>query len=158
MSPIHNHDAVVSQDSNFDDGADQAGIAQPFSQNEIDELLYGDDRPAAERLELLRDYRAELAARESGNFGGEDPAALLAEIDKAIGALSTDEDNANDTDDFAGLAAPLDRDPLEHRETLSPDDDAFELLDEEDVEDDLEVLDETEWDDGDDFKPERGTH
>jgi hypothetical protein len=154
---------MMPQETNFDN-ADQPGIAQPFSQAEIEELLFGDDRPVTERLERLHEIRNEMAARESGDWGDEDPAALLAEIDRAIDTLNADETNADETDDYANLSAPLE--PEADIESLSPDDvearEAIEGQDEEvyldDEDEEPGILDESEWEDGDEFKPERGTH
>jgi hypothetical protein len=163
MSQTHDRGTLVPQETNFDN-ADQPGIAQPYSQTEIEDLLFGDDRPVEERLQRLREMRSELSARESGDWGDEDPAALLAEVDRAIDALSTDEANADDTDSYAGLAPALETEA--DLESLSPDDvearEAIEGQDEDvyldDEDDEPGILDESEWDDGDEFKPERGVH
>jgi hypothetical protein len=163
MSPTHNHGTMMPQEINFDN-SDQPGISQPYSQTEIEELLFGDDRPVEERLERLREIRSELAGRESADWGDEDPAALLGEVDRAIDALTTDEANADDTDDYANLAPALE--PEADLESLSPDDvearEAIEGPDEDvyldDEDEEPGILDETEWDEGDDFKPERGVH
>ena len=161
MSQTHNRGTLMPQEINFDN-SDQPGISQPYSQSEIEDLLFGDDRPVEERLQRLREIRSELALRESADWGDEDPAALLNEVDRAIDTLSTDETSAEETDDYANLAAALEQEaPLD---SLSPDDvearEAIEGPDEADFLDDDEdengILDETEWDDGDEFKPERG--
>ena len=157
----NNHDAVLPQDTDFDND-DQPGIAQPYTQSEIEDLLYGTDRPASERLAALQEMRNENAIRESGDWGDQDPAAMLDEIDRAIDELSGIMANADDLDDdYPGLETGLDT--TERLDTLSPDDvdaiDAIENgedLDEEDDEDDISPLDETEWQDDDDFKPEQG--
>lgn len=163
MSQTHHHGTMLPQDTNFDN-ADQPGIAQSFSQSEIEELLFGNDRPLADRLARLREIRSELVARESADWGDDDPQALLVEVDRAIDALSTDSADANDTDDYASLSAPFESEP--DLDSLSPDDvEAREAIEGEDeeiyVDDDPDepgILDESEWDEGDDFKPERGTH
>lgn len=164
MSHTHDHGTMLPQDTNFDN-ADQPGISQPFSQNEIEELLFGDDRPVEERLERLREIRSEAIARESADWGDEDPAALLDEIDRAIEALDSDVTEADDTDAYANLSAPIEHNPADHIETLSPDDEVRQGLEDEEAfyedEDDIDgsgVLDESEWDEGDDFRPERGVH
>ena len=161
MSETHNHGITMPQETNFDN-ADQPGISQPYSQAEIADLLFSDDRPVEERLERLREIRSELAGRESADWGDEDPAALLGEVDRAIDTLTTDEANADETDDYANLAPALEQEA--DLESLSPDDvdarQAIEGPDEEiyldEEEEELGILDETEWDEGDDFKPERG--
>ncbi|WDR02263.1 hypothetical protein PSQ19_16750 [Devosia algicola] len=140
----HNPGTLMSEETSFDEG-DEPGIAQPISQSEIEELLYGDDRPAEQRLERLHEIRHELAARESADFGGEDPAALLGEVDRAIASLGTDADNADESDDYASLSAPDSRDPSDHLDSLSPDD--VEAI--EDIEGAGEVVeDDVIWDDG----------
>lgn len=156
MAPTNHPGSILPQDLNFDN-ADQPGTAQPVSQNEIDELEFGDDRPVEERLARLREIRDDMVTREAGDWGDEDPKALIAEIDRVLETLSTAEADADDTDDYAGLAPSLATDPLDHRELLSPDDDLLAAEEAED-EEELDVLDETEWEDGDDFKPERGVH
>ena len=163
MAQHHDHHGtVVPQDTNFDN-ADQPGIAQPYTQSEVEELLYGDDRPAAERLARLRELRDESSIRESGDWGDQDPAAMLDELDRAIDELSATIANSDDTNDYAGLATNFDNDPASRLDTLSPDDvdarHAIESDDEfEEEEDDLGPLDEAEWDEGDDFRPEKGVH
>lgn len=157
MAQHHDHHGtMLPQDTNFDN-ADQPGIAQPYAQAEVEELLYGNDRPASERLARLHELRDEAAIRESGDWGDQDPAALLDEIERAIDELSATIANADDTEDYAELSAPMDRDPADRLDALSPDDvDARAAI--EDDEDDMGPLDETEWDEGDDFRPERGVH
>ena len=154
----NNHDAVLPQDTDFDND-DQPGIAQPYTQSEIEDLLYGTDRPASERLARLNEMRDEATTRESADWGDQDPASLLDEIDRAIDELSATIANADDGDDYAGLAPTFDTG--DRLDTLSPDDvdarEAIETDDDED-EDDITPLDETEWEDGDDFKPEQGVH
>jgi hypothetical protein len=150
------HDTIVPQDTNFDN-ADQPGIAQPYTQAEVEELLYGEDRPASERLARLRELRDENAIRESGDWGDEDPAAMLDELDRAIDELSATLANADEADDFAGLAPTFDIDPASRLDALSPDDEeAREAIEGDDDGEEPEPLDETEWDEGDGFKPEDG--
>jgi hypothetical protein len=164
MSQTHDRGTMLPQDTNFDN-ADQPGISQPFSQTEIEELLFGDDRPVEERLERLHEMRSELAGRESADWGDEDPAALLREVDRAIATLRTDEANADETDDYASLSAALEQ--AADLESLSPDDlDAREAIEgpdedpffEDEVPDELDPIDGEEWDGGDEFRPEHGVH
>jgi hypothetical protein len=125
MAQMHHRGTLLPQETNFDN-ADQAGIAQPYSQTEIEDLLYGDDRPVEERLARLREMRDESAIRESGDWGDEDPASMLTEIDRAIEELSGDSEASDDN--FGTEGAVLD-DPADHSHTLSPDDvDALEQL------------------------------
>lgn len=123
MAQHHDHHGtMVPQDTNFDN-ADQPGIAQPYSQTEIEELLYGDDRPASERLARLRELRDEAAIRESGDWGDQDPAAMLDELDRAIDELSATIANSDELDDaYAGLETSFDNDPADRLDALSPDD------------------------------------
>ena len=157
------HGAVVPQDTNFDN-ADQPGIAQPYTQSEVEELLYGDDRPASERLAQLRALRDESAIRESGDWGDQDPAAMPDEIDRAIDELSATIANSEDSDDFAGLATTFDNDPNDRLDALSPDDDearqAIEGDEDEffDDDDDDNSLEEEAWDGGEEFRTERDLH
>ena len=152
---------IVPQDLVPDDGSGDSLTALPISQSEIDELLYGDDRPEAERLERLNEIAAQLRQQEPGDFGGGDTRALLGEIDEAIARLSGDIER---DPDMIYDEPSMDGDPLNHRETLSPDSDELEELEEEDeasVKEDAEplsdnVLDPTEWDDGDGFNVGRG--
>ncbi|MBE7734186.1 hypothetical protein [Devosia faecipullorum] len=141
---VHHHGhtgRLVPQETNFDN-ADNPGIAQPYSQSEIEDLLYGDDRPLAERVARLKEIRSEALARESGDFGDEDPAAMLDELDRAIEALEGDAANLDETGDAAAL---MSADPADHLDALSPDDvDARQVLTGEDD------LDEDEWPEDDD--------
>ena len=149
MSSLH-PGRVLPQDIVPPDGSGDSITAQPISQAEIEDLLYGDDRPAAERVERLAELADTLRNQEPGDFGDNDPARLLAEIDTAIarinGALERDPDLAFDEPTMID-------DPLNHRETLSPDSDELEAIEEDDEASlsdgseplDDEVLDPEEW-------------
>lgn len=117
----HHARTLLGQETNFDN-ADQPGIAQPYTQSEVQDLLYGQDRPARDRLERLKELRAESAARESGDWGGQDPGAMLDELDRAIDELSTTMANADDGQDYADLDAPLATDQSGRLDALAPDD------------------------------------
>lgn len=163
MAQHHDHrGTMVPQDTNFDN-ADQPGIAQPYTQSEVEELLYGDDRPASERLARLRELRDESAIRESGDWGGQDPAAMLDELDRAIDELSAMIANGDDGEAYAGLATNFDNDPADRLDTLSPDDEdgrhAIEGDDEVlDEEDEAALLEEPQWDGGDEFRTDKDFH
>ena len=96
-----------------------------------------------------------------GDFGDGDPQALLREIDEAVARLQGDMDR---DPDLAFDEVSTDDDPLNHRETLSPDSDELEEIEEDDeasltdgsepLPDD--VLDPEEWDEGDGFDVNRG--
>jgi hypothetical protein len=119
MVQNHSHPgSLVPQETNFDN-ADTPGISQPYSQSEVEDLLFGDDRSARDRLERLKEMRAEATARESGDFGGQDPAYLLDELDRAIEALQGDLDNTEET---GNVDATMATDPADHLDALSPDD------------------------------------
>lgn len=118
MAQMHDRGTLVPQETNFDN-ADQVGIAQPYSQTEIEDLLYSSDQPTEERLARLREMRDELAARESADWGEEDPAAMIDEIDRAIDELSGD---AEASDENFELADVLVDDPADHSHALAPDD------------------------------------
>lgn len=162
MAQHHDHHGtMVPQDTNFDN-ADQPGIAQPYSQTEIEDLLYGDDRPASERLARLRELRDEAAIRESGDWGDQDPAAMLDELDRAIDELSATIANDDDGEAYAGLVTSFDNDPEDRLDALSPDDEearhAIEGDEDEaffDDEDDDNDLDDEIWDGGDEFRTDK---
>lgn len=159
MSNLH-PGRVLPQDVVPADGGGDSITALPVSQAEIEDLLYGDDRPAAERVGRLAELAETLRNQEPGDFGDNDPARLVSEIDAAIarinGALERDPDLAFDE-------TTMDDDPLNHRETLSPDSDELEAIEEDDeaslsdgsepLED--EVLDPEEWSE-DDLDVNRG--
>ena len=154
---------IVPQDIVPDDGSGEVLTALPVSQSEIEELLYGDDRPAQERLERLQELAAQMRDEEPGDFGGGDTKALLGEIDEAIARLIGGIDR--DPDMIADQVS-TDGDPLNHRETLAPDSDELDEIEKDDarsltdgaepLSDDL--LDPVEWDDGDGFNVDRGVH
>lgn len=119
MAQMHDHrGTLLPQETNFDN-ADQPGIAQPYSQSEIEDLLFGDDRPVEERLARLHEIREEAAIRESGDWGDEDPAAMLVEIDRAIEELGS---RQMSSDDNFLLESGVAEDPQNHLHTLAPDD------------------------------------
>ncbi len=155
MAQNHDHPgSLVPQETSFDN-ADTPGIAQPYSQSEVEDLLYGSDRPARDRLERLREMRVEAAERESGDFGGQDPAFLLDELDRAIEELQRDLDN---TDDTGNVDASMSSDPADHLDALSPDDtDAREaLIGEEEFyseDEDGPADDDNAWHGSDEFDP-----
>jgi hypothetical protein len=148
---------VLPQDAVPDDGGDTI-TAQPVSQAEIEDLLYGDDRPAAERVARLAELAGNLRDREHGDFGGNDATRLLGEIDAAIARITGALDPDFDADE-----STMDDDPLNHRETLSPDSDELEAIEEDDeasLSDATEPLDDNtldpeEWSE-DDFDVGRG--
>lgn len=121
-----NHTAdVVGQESEVGEDDDAPGIAQPLSQAEIDELLYGDEWSAEERLERLRDFRDDLRSREAADFGTDDPGSLLREVIAAIARLESSYGEGMDP-------SSVDHNPEDHRETLAPDSDELETIEEED--------------------------
>jgi len=152
---------IVPQDVLPQDGSGSSLTALPVSQSEIEELLYGDDRPARERLERLQELAVQMREEQPGDFGDGDPHALLGEIDEAIARLSGDIDRDPDMNEDQ---VSTDGDPLNHRETLSPDSDELDDIERDDarsltdgsepLSDD--VLDPEEWDDGDGFNVDRG--
>ncbi|GHA31820.1 hypothetical protein GCM10007989_29860 [Devosia pacifica] len=150
-NPTQHRGSILPQDTDFDSGADQPGIAQPISQTEIEDLMYTDARPVEDRLARLREMREEAAARVHADLGEQDARDLTDEIDAAIETLSRDEQFADDNDDLAGLDPAYEADPADHLDTLSPDDDeardaiegdeASEEEREASYEEDLESLD-----------------
>lgn len=119
---INDHsESILSQDMQPDENGQMPNFALPVSQAEIEDLLYNEDIPASERLEQLQALRSQLAAWEADDRGDDDPRDLTNEIDLAIQRLAGDADA--DSGDYPGLDMTLDRDPDDHMETLSPDDD-----------------------------------
>lgn len=151
---------VLPQDVVPQDGSGDMLTALPISQAEIDELLYGDDRPPQERIERLQELSAQLRDKEPGDFGDNDPGVLATEIDEAIARLMAAMDR--DPDLVFDEPTMID-DPLNHRETLSPDSDELEEIEEEDeasLSDATEPLDDSaldpeEWSE-DDLDVDRG--
>jgi hypothetical protein len=128
---------VLPQDTAPGDANEEVNVGQPVSLNEIEDLLYGDDRPAEQRLERLRELADELRARAAGDIADDDARAVLSEVERAIATLAA-------KSQFVGEPGALDEDPLDHRETLSPDSDELEEIEEEDedsVEDDIGEID-----------------
>ena len=156
-----NPDNVISQDIEPGDASEAFGIAEPYTQTEIEDLLYGDDRPASQRLDRLRELREQAAVREAGDWGDQDPARTMDELDRAIDELSADIGNSEDGDEYAGLASNFATDPNTRLDALSPDDvDTREAIEGteggDDEAEDLEPLDVAEWQDGDGFNPDKG--
>ena len=87
MSNVH-PGRIFAQDVVPDDGTDDMLTALPISQSEIDELLYGDDRSAEERIVRLQELAEQLRNQKPADFGDNDPGALLGEINEAIAQLS----------------------------------------------------------------------
>lgn len=137
MSMPSNHPGhVLPQDIDCEDGGGNMLTALPVSQSEIEELLYGDDRPAVERIMRLSEIAETLRGMREGDFGDDDAGAMLVEIEEAIGRLRGDDDTDYDASD----AATYPEDASDHRETLSPDSDELEiieLMDAASMEDDL---------------------
>jgi len=129
MAQTHEHGGVLPQETNFDN-ADQPGISQPYTQSEIEDLVFNGTLSVEERLARLREMRDEAATRESGDWGDGDPAVMMDEIDRAIEELSGDQSSS---DDNLPLEPGLSDDPSDHLHVLSPDDvDAQQALTGED--------------------------
>lgn len=116
---------VVGQNMPLGNDGDTPGFAQPVSQTEVEELLYGDGWPIEERLARLREMRGAIAELEAPDFGDEDPLVLVRSIDDAIGRLEKLEGEGMDP-------TSVDQDASAHRETLSPDSDELEAIEEAD--------------------------
>ena len=76
-------DAILPQDLQQDENGQMPNFALPLSRAEIEDLLYSEDIPAAERLEQLQALRADVAGWEADDRGEDDPRALLGELDLA---------------------------------------------------------------------------
>lgn len=154
-----NHTAdVVGQETEVGDDDDPPGIAQPLSQAEVDELLYGDEWSAEERLQRLREFRDDLRSREAADFGTDDPGSLLREVIAAIARLERAYGEGMDP-------SSVDHNPEDHRETLAPDSDeleAIEKADEASLAEDLpkaeveRVLAPEQWEGDDGFDTRKG--
>lgn len=145
MCPTNGFDDLIGQDVPRGNDGDLPGFAGPVTRTEIEELLYG-DAPPKERLERLSALRGEIARLESPDYGEDDPASLMGEIDDAIARLSVETGREVELSGDV-MDAPLlpDTDALDHRETLSPDSDEMDLIrarDEEDLDDEEEELEE----------------
>lgn len=141
---------ILPQDAFPEDGSGETMTASPISQAEVEDLLYGDDRPPAERVERLAEIAESLRNQEPGDFGDDDPGKLLVEIEAAIARIN----GALQRDPGLEFDEPtMDGDPLNHRETLSPDSDELEAIEEDDEASltdgteplDDDVLDPEEW-------------
>jgi hypothetical protein len=154
MANIRNPDEpIVPQDLGLDDAdINDTGIPETLTQDVIDDLVSSPSMSVEDRLSRLVDIRAHLAARAASEFGDNDAASLLAEVERVIGGLQTEADAlADEPEGYEALDPALDIDPLEHRETLSPDDDdLIDLERSEEDEDDDDLLDDDDDDDEDD--------
>lgn len=118
--PNPRHGTLLPQVSDPDD--DPPGIALPISQTEIEDLVYTDERPIDERIDRLREMREEAMVQASAGVRGGDARILVRELNRAIDMLTSDEDEADETSDFAALEGAYEIDPADHLDTLSPDD------------------------------------
>ena len=136
--PVNQDSILLAKDLLFGDDDERPGPAQPVSQAEIEDLLYSDELSADERLTRLRQLRDEETTLETVDFGDEDPRDVLGEINRAISRLEATRGESMDP-------ASVDHNAEDHRETMSPDSDERESIedaDESSVEDDIgEVLD-----------------
>ena len=152
MTANNHFRGLIAEDTPAGNDGDTPGFAQPVGQTEIEELLYGDDWPAAERLSRLRSIRTELADLEATELGDDDPRILIGAIDEAISQLSGLEGEGMDP-------TSIDHDPGAHRETLAPDSDELEAIsadDEASLTDESAEgpIDKTQWIDGEDNEPD----
>lgn len=143
MKPSNHPGHIIPQDTATNDSVGDVITGLPISQDEIDELMYGEDRPAEERIDRLRELADNLRERTAGEIGDDDAATLLAAIERAISVLVTKAQ-------YVGEPGMLDEDPLNHRETLAPDSDELEEIEEEDEESIEDDIGEAEFD-RDDF-------
>jgi hypothetical protein len=151
---ISNHfRGLIAEDTPAGNDGDTPGFAQPVSQTEIEELLYGDAWPAGERLARLLSIREELINLEATDFGDDDPRTLIGAIDEAVAQLNGLTGEGMDP-------TSVDHDPTAHRETLSPDSDELDAIaaeDEASLEDEAEdAVDKSQWIDGDGLDRDEG--
>lgn len=118
MAHHHDHPGhLLPQETSFDN-ADTPSLAQPYSQSEIDDLVFGSDRSVAQRLERLREIRAEMLDRDNAELG-DDADFLIEELDLSIARLAREADGPNAANVAGGA---MDMDPSSHLDTLAPDD------------------------------------
>jgi hypothetical protein len=127
MSPTNHLGHVLPQDTRPGDANEEVNVGQPVSLSEIEDLLYGDDRPAEQRIDRLRELADELRARAAGDIADDDAGVVLEEVERAIATLEA-------KSQFVGEPGALDEDPLDHRETLAPDSDELEDIEQDDEE------------------------
>lgn len=139
MRPSNHPGRILAQDTEPGDTDEEVITGQPVSQNEIDDLLYGEDRPAEERIDRLREIADHLRARQAADMGDDDPGALIEEIERAVSRLERSFGEGMDP-------SSVDHNPEDHRETLAPDSDELEAIEEQDEASLREDL-------GDDFDP-----
>ncbi|WP_127752002.1 hypothetical protein [Devosia sp. 1566] len=164
--PTNHPGSILPQDTAPADAVDEVIVGQPISQDEVDDLLYGEDRPAGERVDRLRELADQIRARQAGDLAtNPDTDPLLDEIDRAIAELSGSLADADDEFDYGNATGVLAQDPEDHLDALSPDDvdgragitgEAADSAPFDDDEDEPEPLDETEWEEGDGFDPDKG--
>jgi hypothetical protein len=145
---------VVGRDVLTGNDGDEPGYTLPVSSTEIEELIYNEEWPAAERIRRLLEMRGQLASLESSDYGDDDPLRLVRQIDAAVLQLRNRDGEGMDP-------GGIDMDPSAHRETLSPDSDELldlEALDEDSLtdneEEDDSSIDRREWIDGLDLDDE----
>ncbi len=138
---------LMGRDLPVGNDGDTPGFAQPVSATEIEELLYSEEWPAAERIERRGAMRAQLAELEAPDYGDDDPLALIRQIDDAVAQLSGLNGESMDP-------TSVDHDPSAHRETLAPDSDELEEIEQADEaslsedEADDDAVDKSQWIDG----------
>jgi hypothetical protein len=129
MSDAHSG-SIIPEDIIGQDAWDDVVTALHVTDDEIDELLYGEGRSVEDRLARLKEIAGQLRTYEPADLGG-DTRVLLGQIDEAIdrlsGGLARDPELERD-------APTLDDDPLSHRELLSPDSDELDEIEDEDDE------------------------
>ncbi|MBN9308780.1 MAG: hypothetical protein J0I99_04170 [Devosia sp.] len=149
MAANNHFRGLLAEDTPAGNDGDTPGFAQPVSQTEIEELLYGDDWPIEERLARLKAVRDEMLELEPTDFGDDDPQVLVRAIDDAIARLEQLGGEGMDP-------TSVDHDATAHRETLAPDSDELEEIAEADEasysedEADDDSVDKSQWIDGED--------
>lgn len=152
---ISNHfRGLIAEDTPAGNDGDTPGFAQPVSQTEVEELLYGDEWPAVERLARLLSIREELVNLEATDFGDDDPRTLIGAIDDAVARLRGLSGEGMDP-------TSVDHDPTAHRETLSPDSDELDAIAADDAasltdESAEGPIDKSQWIDGDGLDRDEG--
>src|SRR5690606_41098184 len=114
MAASNHPGRVLPQDTAPGGANDEVIAGQAVSPAEIDELLYGDDRPLRQRVARLRELADEVRSRAAGEVADDDARELLVQIEDAAATLEGQSERP-------GEPGALEEDGRDHRETLAPD-------------------------------------
>jgi hypothetical protein len=130
MATSNHPGRILPRDIDPGDADEAAIVGLEFNQSEVEDLLYGDDRPVEARLRRLDELASELRLRGAADLAGDnDTGALLSEIERAMEELS--DEGAPDIEPSMLDVVFVDE-PENHRETLAPDSDELAAIKAED--------------------------